>query len=329
MFPLIKSPSGDIRGHVGSPDWVMGLIWRLGNLLSTALFLLYTHAKALLQVEGLCLENLEDDVFALMSPNLRQLKDIRALILLNCNICLQEGRTRLRTSARGSLTSLLSSFPGLRRLDLSQNSFAGVLSEILDSLAEPLDYLSLRECDLFDRDMESLANSRHAESLREINLSKICGLFPDDGFAVTTAALVRSLNKFPNLTVVTLAQNQITNPKMTELCKTIAHWRRLRSLNIAGNILSEDPVLDLIRTCTKLPDMQYLYVPYSHNLLEAINVMEHGRRDFQERIDAILQQSRRTDIKVDIAGLAYAVFANIWVGKLVYFVHVGNTISKG
>ena len=30
-------PSGDSRGHVGSPDRVMGRIWRLGDLLSAAL----------------------------------------------------------------------------------------------------------------------------------------------------------------------------------------------------------------------------------------------------------------------------------------------------
>ena len=31
-------PSGDFEGHVGSPDRVMGRIWRLSNRLSTALF---------------------------------------------------------------------------------------------------------------------------------------------------------------------------------------------------------------------------------------------------------------------------------------------------
>ena len=30
-------PSGDFGGHVGSPDRVMGCIWRLGDRLSTAL----------------------------------------------------------------------------------------------------------------------------------------------------------------------------------------------------------------------------------------------------------------------------------------------------
>ena len=35
--PAHRGPSGDFRGHVGSPDPVMGRIWRLGDLLSTAL----------------------------------------------------------------------------------------------------------------------------------------------------------------------------------------------------------------------------------------------------------------------------------------------------
>ena len=36
-------PSGDIGGHVGSPDRVMGRIWRLGDVLSTALRCFTTH----------------------------------------------------------------------------------------------------------------------------------------------------------------------------------------------------------------------------------------------------------------------------------------------
>ena len=37
----VGRPSGNFGGHVGSPDRVMSHIWRLGNLLSTALF--YVH----------------------------------------------------------------------------------------------------------------------------------------------------------------------------------------------------------------------------------------------------------------------------------------------
>ena len=34
-------PSGDSGGHVGSPDRVMGRIWRLGDLLSASLLLFW------------------------------------------------------------------------------------------------------------------------------------------------------------------------------------------------------------------------------------------------------------------------------------------------
>ena len=33
----LGGPSGDFGGHVGSPDHVMGRVWRLGDRLSTAL----------------------------------------------------------------------------------------------------------------------------------------------------------------------------------------------------------------------------------------------------------------------------------------------------
>ena len=37
-YQELGRPSGDFRDYVGSPDQVMGRIWRLGDLLSTALF---------------------------------------------------------------------------------------------------------------------------------------------------------------------------------------------------------------------------------------------------------------------------------------------------
>ena len=48
-FPTYQGmgrPSGDFGGHVGSPDLVMGRIWRLGDLLSTALGIMCAHNTA-------------------------------------------------------------------------------------------------------------------------------------------------------------------------------------------------------------------------------------------------------------------------------------------
>ena len=141
-------------------------------------------------LEGIWIQNLEDNVFFIIYQDLSPFNSISGLGLQNCNIALQEGRTRRRTQTRHQFTSMLRGFPHLTRLDISQNSFAGCLPEILDALHQPLQYLNVRECDLVDTDIQYLANSRHAKSLRQINMSRICGLFPEDDFAVSTGVLV-------------------------------------------------------------------------------------------------------------------------------------------
>lgn len=87
---------------------------------------------------------------------------------------LQEGRTRSRTASRLRITELFSSFSRLTRLDLSFNYILGCLGELLHSLSCPLEYLALRGCDLDESDLQALASSKHAASLRELNLSKLC-----------------------------------------------------------------------------------------------------------------------------------------------------------
>jgi hypothetical protein len=48
----------------------------------------------------------------------------------------------------------------------------GCLGEVLDAIARPLHFLSLRGCDLNVDDLEALAKSKHAPELLELNLSK-------------------------------------------------------------------------------------------------------------------------------------------------------------
>lgn len=260
----------------------------------------------------MCLENLEDNLFFITNDTLHKFQNLSSLALLNCNINLQEGRTRRRTSARRQVTSLLSCYPHLIRLDLSQNSFAGCLSELLDALQNPLEFLSLRECDLSDCDIEYLVQSRHARSLKELNVAKICGLFPEDSFAVSTGALMKCIPKLNNLHVLSLSQNQITDSKLDQLTATLpASMPKLQKLYMADNIVSAEPVLRFIKVCTRIRPLRYIHVPYSHNLLEALNMMEAGHQQFRGQIKDLLKQQRREDIQVEVAGLAYAIFANL------------------
>ncbi len=251
-------------------------------------------------------------MFFLFCQDLHPFVTIRSLGLPNCNIMLQQGRTRRRTSARVQLTTTLEKFPHLVRLDLSHNSFSGCLREVLDALSCPLQFLSLRDCDLLDQDLVDLTESKHAASLRQLDLSKICGLFPDDNFAISTSTLVRALKKFPSMTTINLQQNQITNARIEELCQTMRnHWPKIKGLNLQDNIIEPDSVLKVVRCVCAIPSFQVLKIPYAHNMLNAEMLMETARMEFVRTVDEILTGCGRTSIEVEVQGMAYAVFGNM------------------
>ena len=261
-------------------------------------------------LEGVWVENLEDNVFFITCHDLQAFSNIESLAFPNCNIMLQEGRTRRRTSARHQFTGMLGQFHQLTRLDLSQNSFSGCLREVLEALPCPLVYLSLRECDLNDHDIIDLAQSKHSASLRQLELSRICGLFPDDTFAVSTATLLSNLKVFNNLTIIHLQQNQITDSRVNELCDLITgDWHQLKSLNIMENVLSKDSVLRIVRTCAQT-SIHHLRIPYTHNFLENFEIFENARQEFASVVAGVLKDCGRSDVEVEVCGLPYALFGH-------------------
>ena len=248
-------------------------------------------------LEGIWLENLEDNLFFITIPNLEGLDKMKALAFPNCNIMLQEGRTRCRTATRIQFTNLLSRFNQLTRLDLSQNSFAGCLREVLDALSCPLQYLSLCECDLIDQDIIELAKSKHSASLRHLDLSRICGLVPGDLFAVSTVTLLQNLRHFTQLTVVQLRQNQITDSGVDQLCHLLTeHWHKLKSFDITENIISGDSVLHIVQACS-CTGIQHLRLPHLHNFTD--NACQH----FSRQVKEVLKRCGRLDIEAEICGL--------------------------
>ena len=263
------------------------------------------------KLDGIWLQNLEENVFFIVHKDIKPYPSISCLSLKNCSISLQEGMTRRRTMARNQFTNTLAAYPYLTRLDLSQNCFAGVFDEIGDALKQNLVYLNIRECDLIDRDVEYLANSRHAKSLRHLNISRVCGLFPDDDFAVSSRVLVDCLKNFSNITVIHLQQNQMTDQRSAGLCDVIRnHWPRLKCLNILDNIFSTEAVITIVQACAEVPSVQVLKLPYAHNMLQGVALMSTGRAQFEQRVRRELKSLGRDDINVEISNLAYAILAN-------------------
>ena len=250
-------------------------------------------------------------MFFIVHKDLAAYTNIQALGIPNCNIALQEGRTRIRTRTRFQLTSTLAGFPYLTRLDLTQNTFAGCLQEVLESLHLPLEYLNLKDCDLFDVDMDYLASSKHARSLKYLNVSHICGLFPDDDFAVTSSCLVRNLKYFTNISVIQLQQNQIGDSKCNEICETISkHWKNIKGVNFADNVFNQESCFKIVRAASKAKLLQMMKLPHVHNLLDHNNQLEQNRTEFLNKLEEILKGCQRPDIEVEVLSLAFAVIGN-------------------
>lgn len=190
------------------------------------------------------------------------------------------------------------------------NSFAGCLKEILEVLQKPLEYLNLRECDLNDQDIESLAQSKHATSLRQLNLCRICGLFVDDSFAVSARAMIDSLKSYTKLTILDLTRNQLGDNMADRLCDAIrGNMPFLKSLSLAENPLCVDSVVKILRTCVRLPSLCHVHIPHSHNLMDALNdVPEQSRHQFERKIHDVLKESRREDdIAIEITAMAFSM----------------------
>lgn len=265
-------------------------------------------------LDGLSLHQLEEGIFFVISPDIEKYRDLQSLDMQDCNIYLQEGITRSRTLARSQLVKTFQCFNHLHRLDLSFNYLVGCLGEILEGLQQPLDYLSVRGCDLNENDLTSLANSKHAAHLRELNLSKLHQFSVFENDRIVPSCLLKIIKRFPKMVILNLSQNHLPISGIPELCQTLEKdLQHLKGLDVAGNILSFDMQLEIVRACARIPSMQWLRLTCVNNmfqdggLLLANNQLGEMSRRFRE----LLKSLGRDDICLDIVRLSFAILVDL------------------
>lgn len=283
------------------------------HLVSNFLFLFFFCLQTL---EGLSLRQLEEGIFFMVSPNLKKFSRLRSLDLQDCNIYLQEGKTRSRTIGRAIMVRTLSCFENLVRLDLSFNYLLGCLGEILDALKLPLEFLSLRNCDLNEDDLECLANSKHALSLQELNLSKICQFSIYDNDRISSNNLFKVVFCFKNVKLLNLAQNHFQDSSIPSFCEKLPqNLKKLQYLDIAGNVLTEDSTLQICKALAKVKTFQWFRLTCSNNLLDEalghLNQAHENAVQAKQRICGLLSALGRTDIHIEIVKLSYAIFVDL------------------
>lgn len=266
-------------------------------------------------IEGIELKQLEEGIFFLVASDLQKFKNVRALDLQDCNIYLQEGRTRSRTALRNKIVETLNCFPNLIRLDLSFNYLLGCLGEILTALKQPLEFLSLRGCDLNENDLSCLTKSQHANHLKELNLSKVCQFSIYDNDRISPMFLLKITKHFSNVKILSLAQNHLPDASVSEFCHILRHdLEYLKVLDIAGNILTEENLTDITKALAHIKSMQKFRLTCTNNLLEdAMGPLDGGnnQEDLKKKFCGVLSCLGRDDIIVDIVRLSYAIFVDL------------------
>ena len=258
------------------------------------------------------MKQLEEGIFFIISDDLRKFQNLRCLDMEDCNIYLQPGRTRSQTAGRMKFVQLLSSFSCLQRLDVSYNYLLGCLGELLEALRHPLEFLSVRGCDLNEDDLEALASSKHCLSLRELNLSKLCQFSIYNNDRISPAFLLRIIPRFRNLGILNLAQNYLSDASIPDFCSSLAaDLTNLAYLDIAGNVLTEENITLFVKTVGKIKSFQRFRVTCSNNLLEEIPAANHHALQLRRRFGDIWQSMGRLDIQLDIVRLSYAIFVDL------------------
>lgn len=286
----------------------MGSVLRWIHIHVFTCFLLFSQT-----LEGICLEQLEEGIFFIVSSDIKKFSRIRALDLQDCSIYLQQGRTRSRASGRMQITSAFTNFHNLTRLDISRNYIVGCLGEILDALRTPLSFLSLHGCDLNESDLDALTKSPHAQSLRELYLSKLCQISITNFDRISPAYLLKITQHFPRLTLLNLSQNYIPVSSIPEFSHILlTHLTQLKGIDLSCNFSSEN-LLEIIRACAKVRSMQWIRVTYILNIMEELGIVEadHNMAVMETKIVDMLKGMCRDDIRVKVVRLTYAALFSI------------------
>ena len=251
----------------------------------------------------------------MIASDIKKFHSLQRLDLQDCNIYLQEGVTRSRTVARSALCGLFNSFDHLQRLDLSFNYLLGCLGELLDALRQPLEYLSVRSCDLNERDLACLAESKHAPHLRELNLSKLCQFSILELDRISPSFLLKILRNFPKVAVLNLSQNHLPDSAMQDFTETLSnHLVNLKGLDIAGNILTIENQIEIAKACAKIPAAQWLRLTCVNSAFlngAMLPVQDNHLEEMSTKLRNVLESMGRGDIKVNVVRLSYAILVDL------------------
>ena len=200
------------------------------------------------------------------------------------------------------MTQILSGFVQLRRLDLGENFFPGCLEELLESVSQQLEYLSLSGCDDLQKcDLKYLVHSKHSESLKELDLSQTMMPHPHFEEEMTPILVLNNLVHLPNIVVLNLSHNYLADTAgiVKGLCNVLTHHQEaLRVLYVGEDMFTRNDTIEIIRTCVKRQNMRLLSM--SHPFEFGLN-----RSEFEALMREEVKRTSRNDLEVEFKKLAH------------------------
>jgi Ran GTPase-activating protein (RanGAP) involved in mRNA processing and transport len=185
------------------------------------------------QIEGLRLQynSITEESIRDIIPFISQLRNLRALDL-SCNLI----DYRQNADTTRQLSEALGSLEHLHRIDLSGSPIGGCLATLIQSVRQPLKYISLHSCGLLDTDLFFLASSKHT-LVEHLDLS-------DNRLTRFSDALIVLLKRCgPNLYVLELDDNRFDCIDYLTIICVARKMPRLRVLATKGTFETNDHLL--------------------------------------------------------------------------------------
>lgn len=159
-------------------------------------------------------------------------------------------------------------------------------------------------CDLNESDLNALSTSHHAKHLKELNLAKLCQFSIYAWDQISPSSLLSIIRNFPNLVILNLSHNGITDASLPELCVILQNsLPHLKGLDMGGNILSMLNLKQLVKTCAKMKHMQKLrithYISLAQEIFEPVEIQEQMAQ-MRTSINGLLKSLNRPLLLVQL-----------------------------
>lgn len=200
-------------------------------------------------------------------------------------------RTLNQLNAAAAVGNILKSLPSLHRLALCGNELSRCLRTVLEPLVRPLTVLRLNDCNLGNEDWIYLAESRHADTVEELDVGR-------NDIRSNQTAFFRFVERLSTSIIsLELERVQMNSIQLHQLSKECSRARRLHYVDVSDNrSIGHQSILRALENLCLAPALEWIVCGLPLNFIAT--PMEDSRVDVLARKTSRFRDSlsTRTDI---------------------------------